>query len=281
MISTTQYVRSLKMSRGHSNLVVETKYCHLPDAYVVEWCCASYVRAILKRRMNGWLRSSEIAFESLIDRLRSHGNPPLDLTSLSDEIETFIDDPRQIAPLPLKASMGNHENRRDMEADQYEDLGWRCFYLLALLPPDLRCPLDRAYQDSVREHFRLVYREAKTAKTHLVEGTLRYAIVVARLYLGRGIPFLDLVQEGTLGIASAAERYNEQRGTHFQQYAASWIRQQIERSISDRGRLIQIPVHQLDVVHKIDRYVEEFLDRQGKLPTDFQVFLQMGWMDAS
>ena len=200
---------------------------------------------------------------------------------MSDEIETFIDDPRQSAPLPLKASMGNHENRRDMETDKYEDLGWRCFYLLALLPPHLRCPFDQAYQDSVHEHFRLVYREAKTAKTQLIEGTLRYAIVVARLYLGRGIPFLDLVQEGTLGIASAAERYNEQRGAHFQAYATVWIRQRIERYISDRGRLIRIPVHQLEIVHKIDRYVEEFLDRQGKPPTDFQVFLQMGWMDAS
>lgn len=233
----------------------------------------------------------EKTFQHIIGRLRTLTTefnqraqlrqlPPLDRQALAAEIEPFLDNPRQITPPALARSLGTISRHDDEETLEYQHLGWRCLYLLATLPPELRVQSNPIFSNDVSVYFRQLYNDAKTAQSRLVEGTLRYPIVIARLYVGRGIPFLDLVQEGAIGVQIASQRYREELGFHFQHYASNWIRQRMERCIADQSRLIRVPVHMIEGLRELDRYYQQYLDQQACPPSDLQLFVQQGWLEA-
>jgi RNA polymerase sigma factor (sigma-70 family) len=181
---------------------------------------------------------------------RTRSRPPLDVRTLGEEIEGFFDDPGIEIPSSLEKCLGKPKRNLDEATEAFEDLGWHCFYTLSLLPPTHRAIYPQLnYDEDVNDYFFRISYETPEALTQLTEGTLRYVINNAVNYVGRGIPFLDLVQEGVLGLQIAAAKYDERKG-HFQQYAAAWIRQRIDRYISDNVGIIRIPVHMRETMAK-------------------------------
>ncbi len=118
-----------------------------------------------------------------------------------------------------------------------------------------------------RKELRWVIHDGKRAKNHLLEANLRLVVSLAKRYTGRGMLFLDLIQEGNLGLIRAVEKFDYTKGFKFSTYATWWIRQAITRAMADQARTIRIPVHMVEVINKLARVQRQMLQDLGREPT--------------
>jgi len=126
------------------------------------------------------------------------------------------------------------------------------------------------------KELRLFMRKAHLAKTEMVEANLRLVISIAKKYTNRGLSFLDLIQEGNMGLMKAVEKFEYRRGYKFSTYATWWIRQAITRSIADQARTIRIPVHMIETLNKVMQIQKQLLQELGHEPTPDEVAIEMG-----
>lgn len=120
-----------------------------------------------------------------------------------------------------------------------------------------------------------VIEDGQEARAHLIKANTRLVVSIAKKYIGRGVPFLDLIQEGNLGLMKAVEKFDYKRGFRFSTYATWWIRQTITRAIADQGRTIRVPVHMSDRIRRLYKVARQLEQENGCKPTAEEIALEM------
>jgi RNA polymerase primary sigma factor len=178
--------------------------------------------------------------------------------STSDPVRMYL---KEIGRVPLLTAEEEVDLAKRIEA------GLASTSLLTAAGPDLD-PIWRA-------QLRRVERNGQLAKRKLVESNLRLVVSIAKRYVGRGLLFLDLIQEGNLGLIRAVEKFDYTKGYKFSTYATWWIRQAITRAIADQARTIRIPVHMVETMNKLVRVQRQLLQDLGREPTPEEIGREM------
>jgi RNA polymerase primary sigma factor len=166
------------------------------------------------------------------------------------------------------ASSGAVGNLREMRREQRQ-LGLAMQELedkFGSPPAELRRALDRVNRS---------YQEAESARQELIQANLRLVVSIAKRYNNRGLQFLDLIQEGNIGLMKAVEKFEYRRGYKFSTYATWWVRQAITRAIADQARTIRIPVHMIETINKLVRTSRSLVQDLGREPTSEEVAREM------
>jgi RNA polymerase primary sigma factor len=123
--------------------------------------------------------------------------------------------------------------------------------------------------------WKFLIEDGQNAREHLIKANTRLVVSIAKRYMSRGVPFLDLIQEGNLGLMKAVEKFDYRRGFRFSTYATWWIRQTITRAIADQGRTIRVPVHMSDRIRRLYRVARELEQEYGRKPTAEEIAQEM------
>jgi RNA polymerase primary sigma factor len=127
-----------------------------------------------------------------------------------------------------------------------------------------------------RERLLALVRDGQAAQEHLIKANSRLVVSVAKKYVGRGVPFLDLIQEGNIGLIRAVKKFDYRRGYKFSTYATWWIRQAVTRAIADQGRTIRVPVHMYEQINRLTRTSRQLVQELGRDPTTEEIAEELG-----
>ena len=235
---------------------------------------------IEKGKAKGSLKDSEITemledveydseqLEKLYDVLEASGidissimeMPDLDELKAEEEIET----------LETEQDMEQMLQGEGLALEDHVRMYLKEIGKVPLLSGDEELELAKAMIEGESEFIR------EDAKQRLVEANLRLVVSIAKRYVGRGMFFLDLIQEGNLGLMKAVDKFDYTKGYKFSTYATWWIRQAITRAIADQARTIRIPVHMVETIHKVSRYSRQLLQEYGREATAEEIGEKMG-----
>ena len=174
---------------------------------------------------------------------------------------------RQIGKVPLLNAEQEVELAKRVEAGLYAAEKLRIDDDLAEQGVQFGKGKRRRLSPKMRNELEWISKDGQRAKNHLLEANLRLVVSLAKRYTGRGMLFLDLIQEGNLGLIRAVEKFDYTKGYKFSTYATWWIRQAITRAMADQARTIRIPVHMVEVINKLARIQRQLLQDLGREPT--------------
>ncbi len=200
----------------------------------------------------------------------------LDLNNIDDEPQA-ADDERGISADLVRAYLNGIGKTKLLTAEQEVDLAKRIEAgLLAEERLTLAHDEGRDLDQQLRADLHTVMNEGRAAKNHLLEANLRLVVSIAKRYTGRGLAFLDLIQEGNLGLIRAVEKFDYTKGYKFSTYATWWIRQAITRAMADQARTIRIPVHMVEQVNRMVRARRDLATNLGREPSVAEVAQALG-----
>jgi RNA polymerase primary sigma factor len=212
---------------------------------------------ILDRDRAGVGESKVLSQEDLLEIPKKISG--LDLVSTDDTVGLYL---KEMSQVPLLSMLEEQLLAKSIEAGRAARL--------QLISADNNLSPDQ------REELSAVMRSGEQAWEHLVKANTRLVVSVAKKYMGRGVPFLDLIQEGNLGLIKAVEKFDYTRGFRFSTYATWWIRQSITRSIADQGRTIRIPVHMIDRIRELYKVSHDLEQKLGRKPLANEIAQEMG-----
>jgi RNA polymerase primary sigma factor len=184
-----------------------------------------------------------------------------EMTASADSVRAYL---KQIGKVPLLNAEQEVELAKRIEAGLYAAERLRAAE-----------EAGEQMQTPLRRDLEWIGRDGEHAKNHLLEANLRLVVSLAKRYTGRGMAFLDLIQEGNLGLIRAVEKFDYTKGYKFSTYATWWIRQAITRAMADQARTIRIPVHMVEVINKLGRIQRELLQDLGREPTPEELAKEM------
>jgi len=261
-----------------------------PQRSGVTISCSIY-RAIVNEFLTSWKRLEE-------DAKRMECDLP-DLALVLAEAQALHTGWEIEEPSYLRAYLDNGLWGQDPTWDSMVRKAFSVFMCLYLLPPGFanwllnhiqqyqKLPTGRTFQRNIPDDSLLdnqlasVSLQAEAANHALIRANLRLVVSVAKRYLGRGISFLDLIQEGNLGLLRAVGKFDPRRGFKFSTYATWWIRQSINRSIAEQARTIRIPVHLFESITRILRAQRHLTQELGRDPSNEELALEVGYLPAT
>lgn len=242
---------------------------------------------------------TELTLEQMKDRLIEQGKKRSSLTykEIMEKLSPFDQDPEQmdeffeqLGDLGIDVSGDSDEeltNRNNGDEDEHHEKDEFSYEDDLTLPPGIKIndpvrmylkEIGRVPLLSANEEMELAKRIEngdEEAKRRLAEANLRLVVSIAKRYVGRGMLFLDLIQEGNMGLIKAVEKFDYTKGFKFSTYATWWIRQAITRAIADQARTIRIPVHMVETINKLIRVSRQLLQELGREPAPEEIAAEM------
>ncbi len=186
------------------------------------------------------------------------GEADLTAIDVDDSISLYL---REIGRIPLLTAEQEVSLAKRMEAGR--NAKWRL-------------SRDGHMSEDERWDLRELIRDGQAAQEHLIKANSRLVVSVAKKYVGRGVPFLDLIQEGNIGLIRAVKKFDYRRGFKFSTYATWWIRQAVTRAIADQGRTIRVPVHMYEQINRLARVTRQLVQELGRDPTTEEIAKELG-----
>ena len=219
------------------------------------------VRTAVSRSTSTPQKSGDFVWDEEESEALRQARKDAELTASADSVRAYL---KQIGKVALLNAEEEVELAKRIEAGLYA-------------AERLRRAIEAGEKVSpqLRRDLRWIVRDGERAKNHLLEANLRLVVSLAKRYTGRGMAFLDLIQEGNLGLIRAVEKFDYTKGYKFSTYATWWIRQAITRAMADQARTIRIPVHMVEVINKLGRIQRELLQDLGREPTPEELAKEM------
>ncbi len=223
-----------------------------------------------------------MTYKEIMDRLMEMNMDPDQLDKVLETLEALgveIVNENEAAPQPAAQPEEEHNDQLDLSVpegisvDDPVRMYLKEIGKVPLLSAEEEVEIAKKLESGTPE-------EKEEAKRKLSEANLRLVVSIAKRYVGRGMLFLDLIQEGNLGLIKAVEKFDYRKGFKFSTYATWWIRQAITRAIADQARTIRIPVHMVETINKLIRVSRQLLQEYGREPTPEEIAKEMGISEA-
>jgi RNA polymerase primary sigma factor len=258
-------VKSTKIEKGVNDQAQEEKMARFSERLQDLLGLAKKKKNILEyQEINDFFRDLELdaeQFEKILDFLEVNNIDVLRITDDDDDVDDdiILDEEEEVEVEKIDLSIPDGVSIEDPVRMYLKEIG--------------KVPLLSAEEEiELAKRMELGDQEAKK---RLAEANLRLVVSIAKRYVGRGMLFLDLIQEGNLGLIKAVEKFDYRKGYKFSTYATWWIRQAITRAIADQARTIRIPVHMVETINKLIRVSRQLLQELGREPTPEEIAAEM------